>query len=114
MPPLLLQPLVENAIKHGLEPKVQGGRVEVSARREANLLVLTVRDTGIGLAAAASSSAHAEASHFGLAQARERLATLYGGRARLRLQEAADAEGGVRVTLHIPITADPSLQPAAF
>ncbi len=113
VPPLLLQPLVENAIKHGLEPQVQGGRVEVSARREADTLVLTVRDTGIGLAAAASSSAHADGSHFGLAQAGERLATLYGGRAQLDLHEAADAEGGVRVTLRIPITADPSLQPTA-
>jgi CheY-like chemotaxis protein len=46
--PLLLQPLVENAIRHGLEPRVEGGRIEVAARREAGELVLTVRDTGAG------------------------------------------------------------------
>jgi len=105
VPSLLLQPLVENAIKHGLEPKVQGGRVEVSARRDDDLLVLSVRDTGIGLAAAATAAAGQDGSHFGLAQARERLATLFGGRATLSLAEASDSEGGVLVTLRLPIEA---------
>ena len=105
VPTLLLQPLVENAIKHGLEPKVQGGRIEVSARRDAGLLLLSVRDTGIGLDAAAASSAHAQGSHFGLAQARERLATLFGSRATLSLADAGDSEGGVLVSLRLPIDA---------
>ena len=105
VPSLLLQPLVENAIKHGLEPKVQGGRIEVSARRDAGLLLLSVRDTGIGLDAAAASSAHAQGSHFGLAQARERLATLFGSRATLSLADAGDSEGGVLVSLRLPIDA---------
>ena len=113
VPSLLLQPLVENAIKHGLEPKVQGGRVEVSAHQEGDMLVLTVRDTGIGLAAAAAAP-HAEGSHFGVAQARERLATLYGSRARLSLVQANDAEGGVLVSLHLPITTQPSTATAAL
>ena len=113
VPSLLLQPLVENAIKHGLEPKVQGGRVDVSAAREADMLVITVRDTGIGLAAAAAASNDVAGSHFGLAQARERLATLYGARAHLQLQDAGDAEGGVRVTLRIPVATPPALQTAA-
>ena len=107
VPSLLLQPLVENAIKHGLEPKVQGGRVEVAARRESDMLVLTVRDTGIGLAAAAAASTDSAGSHFGLAQARERLATLYGNRAQLQVHEVDDAEGGVRVTLQIPVVQTP-------
>ena len=49
LPPLLLQPLVENAIKHGLEPKVAGGRIEVGARRDGDMLELSVRDSGVGI-----------------------------------------------------------------
>ena len=53
LPPMLLQPVVENAIKHGLEPKVDGGNVAVSARRDAGRLVLTIADTGMGFPRAA-------------------------------------------------------------
>ena len=88
VPPLLLQPLVENAIKHGLEPKVEGGRIEVRAWREGTVLNLTVRDTGVGLGASASVAG----SSFGLEQVRARLATLFGGRASFSLQAAVDAE----------------------
>jgi signal transduction histidine kinase len=98
LPPLLLQPLVENAIKHGLEPKVEGGRIEVRAARERDRLVLTVRDTGVGLAAPAG-----DGTQFGLLQVRERLATLYGDAASLTLADAADAEGGVLATVHLPL-----------
>jgi LytS/YehU family sensor histidine kinase len=78
VPPLLLQPLVENAIRHGLEPKVEGGRIELEASREGEVLVLRVHDTGVGLA-----DPSADGTHFGLQQVRERLATLYGDRASL-------------------------------
>ncbi len=90
VPPLLLQPLVENAIKHGLEPQVAGGLVQVQAFVQGTNLHLVVRDTGQGLQVGASD-ADALGSHFGLAQVRERLATLYGPAARLSLQDAADA-----------------------
>jgi hypothetical protein len=99
VPPLLLQPLVENAIKHGLEPKVDGGRIEVAARREAGLLVLTVRDTGVGLGPAAAGG-----TAFGLEQVRTRLATLFGDRATFSLQPAGDADGGTLATLQLPLT----------
>jgi hypothetical protein len=99
VPPLLLQPLVENAIKHGLEPQVGGGRIEVRAAREGGTLVLTVRDTGVGLGALAGSG-----THFGLQQVRDRLATLYGAAAALTLADADDAEGGVCATVRLPIT----------
>ena len=104
VPPLLLQPLVENAIKHGLEPSVAGGRIEVSAAREGVQLVLRVRDTGLGLSSAASAG-----TKFGLAQVRERLAALHGERASLTLVDASnasdadDTDGGALATLRLPI-----------
>ena len=103
VPPLLLQPLVENAIKHGLEPKVEGGRLEVSAHREGGRLLLAVRDSGVGLGAAPRE----DGTRFGLAQVRERLATLYGPAARLTLAPAADDEGGTLATIELPLDAAP-------
>jgi|WetSurMetagenome_2_1015567.scaffolds.fasta_scaffold23925_2 sensor histidine kinase YesM len=100
VPPLLLQPLVENAIKHGLEPKVDGGRIDIRARREGAALRLEVRDTGLGLDAA--PPALASAGGFGLQLVRDRLATLYGARAGLTLAPAGDAEGGTTATVRLP------------
>ena len=100
VPPLLLQPLVENAIKHGLEPKVEGGRIEIGARRLGDRLQLRVRDTGIGLPAAGGAAA---AGGFGLEQVRTRLATLYGERATLTVRPAADADGGAEVLVDMPL-----------
>jgi len=100
VPPLLLQPLVENAIQHGLEPRVEGGRVEVGAARDGDTLVLTVRDTGVGLQPSPGSG-----THFGLQQVRDRLATLYGAAASLTLGGATDAEGGTCATVRLPIEA---------
>lgn len=99
IPALLLQPLVENAIRHGLEPQVAGGRILVVARRAADRLVLEVQDDGAGMPAgvrdggggidgrgAGSDVGDATGSgggptRFGLAQVRERLATAFEGRA---------------------------------
>ena len=114
VPPLLLQPLVENSIQHGLEPKVEGGQVQVTARREGDVLVLEVQDSGIGRASAA---AHAlatpgrPAGGFGLSGVRERLATLYGERATLALNDAPGGTG-TRATVRLPIVPVPSA-PAA-
>jgi signal transduction histidine kinase len=101
VPPLLLQPLVENAVKHGLEPKVDGGCVEIVARRDAAALVLTVHDTGVGLAAPAG-----QGTRFGLQQVRDRLSALYGDGATLTLEPAAD--GGTLATVRLPLTEAPS------
>ncbi len=102
VPPLLLQPLVENAIKHGLEPKVEGGCLTVSARQEAGQLRLEVLDSGVGPGQA--RPADQIGSGFGLEQVRSRLATQYGPSASLRLDAAA--EGGTRVSLWLPLSTE--------
>jgi two-component sensor histidine kinase len=96
VPALLLQPLVENSIQHGLEPKVEGGRVTVSARREDGRLVLEVADSGVG-----PSGVTADGKGFGMNQVRERLATLHGAAARLDF--AAAPGGGARTILSLPL-----------
>ncbi|AKJ28243.1 sensor histidine kinase [Caldimonas brevitalea] len=100
VPPLLLQPLVENAIQHGLEPAVDGGRLEVSAARDDGGLKLVVRDTGVGLQSAPAGRHH---TGFGLEQVRQRLAAVYGGRASLRLAAAGPGPGTV-AEIHLPHT----------
>ncbi|MGC1176132.1 MAG: histidine kinase [Polaromonas sp.] len=96
VPTLLLQPLVENSIKHGLEPKIEGGQITVSARRDGSALVLEVLDTGVGL----SGTEEKDRSGFGVAQVRERLASTYGTSTAIELV-AVDA-GGTRATARFP------------
>jgi sensor histidine kinase YesM len=116
VPSLLLQPLVENAIKHGLEPNVDGGLIDVTASRQGDVLVIEVRDTGAGLSDPAlrarpalndgDATNPAAASHFGLVQVRERLANLYGKTAALTLETAVDhpdGDGGALATIRIPL-----------
>ena len=92
VPTLLLQPLVENSIQHGLEPKVEGGQITVAARRDGGTLTLTVTDTGIG-----TSQATVKGGGFGMRQVRERLATLYGAAAALEFS-AQEGRGACTVT----------------
>jgi len=94
VPPLLLQPLVENAIRHGLEPKVEGGAVRVRARQEGDSLVLEVSDDGLGFGATTRGGG------VGLDNLRQRLAAHYGERARLSIEDAAP---GTRVRLALPL-----------
>lgn len=94
VPALLLQPLVENSIQHGLEPKVEGGRVSVRAVREGARLVLEVDDTGVG------NASNGHGAGFGLTQIRERLASLYGEQASLRFETSPD---GAHARIELPI-----------
>lgn len=95
VPPLLLQPLVENAVKHGLSPAARGGTVWVEARVDGDRLLLQVRDDGAGANGAAGNG-----TGTGLSNVRERLAGLYGE--RQRLTTAAVEGGGTDVRLELP------------
>jgi signal transduction histidine kinase len=99
VPALLLQPLVENSIKHGLEPQIAGGRIEVAAARDGEALLLTVRDDGAGFDAARSDAAPG----YGLFHVRERLATLYGATASFAIGPADG--GGTLATIRLPLAA---------
>jgi sensor histidine kinase YesM len=93
LPPMLLQPVVENAIRHGLEPRVEGGEVRVSAKREGVGVSIVVADTGVGFAVATRGGT-------GLTNVRDRLRLLYGERAALTIAE--NPGGGTVVTIGIP------------
>ena len=95
VPRFVLQPLVENALRHGIDRRAAAGLVEIVARRDGADLVLTVRDDGPGLAAGWES-----AIGVGLANTRARLAALYGASASLTIENAP--EGGVLATVRLP------------
>lgn len=98
-PPMMLQSLVENAIKHGLEPKEEGGTITVSAEIAHGKLAVTVADTGLGLPQGDASST--AGTGIGLSNIRERLALLYGNKASLSVVNAT-ASGGVVATITVP------------
>lgn len=97
--PMLLQPLVENAIVHGVEPCIEGGEVVLKAEREGGGLLLSVCDTGHGLGSNGSRAGQG----LGLANVRERLQTLYGAEARLDVVQ--NSPRGVCAELWIPDSA---------
>jgi len=92
-PPMLVQPLVENAVKHGLENKMEGGEILITAEHKAGGCRLVVADTGSGLSGDTISG-------IGLANVRERLDALYSGKARFLLEE--NHPSGLKVTMEIP------------
>ncbi len=99
IPSLILQPLVENSIRHGLEPKVQGGELRISAQVLRQRLCLQVKDSGMGFEALSN----APSASYGLSHVRQRLHTLYGAEAELRIEDTP-TEGGACVTLTIPLS----------
>jgi sensor histidine kinase YesM len=103
--PMLLQPLVENAIKHGVEPKIEGGNIHVSAVIRDDMLQLTVTDSGLGLPADydESNADQQGHEHVGNANVRDRLLALYGPAASLSLC-ANQPEGTIaRLTIPRPV-----------
>ena len=98
VPAMLLQPLVENAIKHGIEPKIGGGAIAVTARSTNGSLELEVADTGLGLPP--DHDPDHSSDSYGLVHVRDRLRALYGSHASLRLQ--ANKPQGTLATVRIP------------
>ncbi len=94
LPPLLIQPLVENAVKHGLEPSVKGGEVSVSASREGDAVRIVVVDSGRGILETG------EGNGIGLDNIRKRLQLAYGDKGRFTLE--ANEPTGVRAVIEIP------------
>jgi len=97
VPSLILQPIVENAIRHGIAPRAGGGRLEIRGRHEHSTLALTVRDDGPGIGAAVNGK---NGKGMGLAITRARLERFYGTHHRFELVNAPG--GGLIVTLEIP------------
>ena len=95
VPPMLIQPLAENALGHGIEPKPGPGTLDIIARRERDALVLMVRDDGVGIQHAGPAR-----ERIGLANTRERLALLYPDESRLTVEPAPG--GGTIATVRLP------------
>ena len=102
VPPLILQPVVENALRHGLWPLTEGGALAIAARRAGGALELEVIDQGVGLAPGFDPE---RSTGVGLANVRARLARMYGADAGLEV--AAGAACGVRVRLRLPYRVAP-------
>jgi signal transduction histidine kinase len=94
VPPMMLLTLVENAIKHGLNPSLDGGLIHVMARADGDLLILSVADTGVGFAPGSGAGT-------GLANVCARLAAQFGDRARLVLEN--NELGGATATIMLPL-----------
>lgn len=107
-PPMMLLTLAENAIKHGLAPSPDAGRIDIRARHEAGALVVSVADTGVGFGGAKTGG-----TGIGLANTRARLVALYGPEATLEL--AANEPRGVVASIRVPLArlADAAAAPAA-
>ena len=94
VPIFVLQPLVENAVRHGVMPRAEGGRITIAARAIVDRLELTVEDDGVGIR-------EGQAEGVGLRNTRERLRTLYGDQASLSIR--TPAAGGTLVVVTLPV-----------
>jgi len=93
LPPMLIQPLVENAIKHGVEPKIEGGEILLKAIKVGDVVAIEVTDTGMGFQNSTSNG-------IGLKNVRERLDKLYDGKATLTIED--NVPSGTKITIRIP------------
>ena len=100
VPSMLLQPLVENSIKHGLSSKIDGGSIFLRSRMDGAQLIVEVEDDGVGMSAAALVK-HQGGTGIGMANVAERLKVLYGDAANLAIQSNPDKGTLVRITMPV-------------
>ena len=106
VPSMVLQPLIENSIKHGLEPRINGGTVTVRSRVQGERLVIEVEDDGVGMEPGATVQAPVsglvrEGSGIGMRNVRERIEVLYGGAAEVHMESQRGR--GTRIRLEMPL-----------
>lgn len=100
VPSILLQPLIENSIKHGLEPRIHGGTVTVRSRLEGDRVLIEVADDGVGMTGRPSSALRRTGAGIGIKNVQERLEVLYGNQARFSL--VSNPGRGTLVSIEIP------------
>ncbi len=94
IPPMILQPLVENAVKHGLEPKIDGGKILIKAFRKEDLLTIEISDTGMGIKEKSGTGV-------GTGNIQKRLASLFNGKASLSFEDITPS--GLKAVVEIPL-----------
>jgi|CZKL01.1.fsa_nt_gi two-component system LytT family sensor kinase len=100
VPSILLQPLIENSIKHGLEPRIHGGTVTVRSRLQGNRIMIEVADDGVGIGVKPASALRRTGAGIGMKNVRERLEVLYGTQARFTV--VSNPGRGTLVSIEIP------------
>lgn len=112
IPSMLLQPLVENCIKHGLGPKIEGGSIYLRSQVTDSRLTIEVEDDGVGIGGSQAGDAGWSGMGIGMANISERLQVLYGGTARMTIDSQ---EGkGTRVKIRLPLIEAASSVPEGF
>jgi len=101
VPSILLQPLIENSIKHGLEPRIHGGTVTLRSRMEGDRVLIEVEDDGVGMGTKPASALPRTGAGIGMKNVRERLEVLYGNQARFVV--VSNPGRGTLITLEIPV-----------
>ena len=100
VPSILLQPLIENSIKHGLEPRIHGGTITIRSRLQGDSVVVEVEDDGVGIVLKTENALHRQGAGIGMKNVQERLEVLYGNRARFTVVSRPGR--GTLVSIELP------------
>jgi len=100
VPSILLQPLIENSIKHGLEPRLSGGTVTLRSRLNGGRVTIEVEDDGVGMGNKPHSALRRVGNGIGMKNVKERLEVLYGS--EMRFEVVSNPGRGTQVLIEIP------------